>query len=226
MPVTRALRILVAARRGDHHAVEDLAARLDNPESQIPNHAARVGRILVEASLFAAGRRWLGSAIERLPDLAPVFAHPASQALLAEGRAAEAEALSRVGIEAGYEESLGLILGRALMQQGKYHEALAHWEDLLANRDPSPAVHCERALTLEALERVEDAIRFLASTVQKSPDHTISRFQLGRLLLHSGKAREAIPHLRRAHQEGSRSGRWDFPSADLLKQAEAAVEGQ
>ena len=82
-------------------------------------------------------------------------------------------------------------LAVAMHREGRYPEALAYWQQLLAGGHATPEDRYRMGVTLEAMGRTEAAIADYRGVVRDAPDHLAARLHLGQLLRQAGRDDEA-----------------------------------
>ena len=143
-----------------------------------------------------------------------------AQALLTEGRFAEAEAAARAGLSAGSDAwSLHLYRGMALEQLGRLDEALAELRNGYA-RSGDIRVHLNIAQVLTTLGRYDEAVAELAEIPPDSPDRGPARRDMAVLLLNQlNRPQEGLEALREAAARET-----DPNQAVLMKEEVARLE--
>ena len=87
-------------------------------------------------------------------------------------------------------------LGRLLHQQGRLHEAEAHYVAALVSR-PTDATACfNLAVVLEDLGRIDDAIARYRETLELDPNGVDAYFNLSRLYEKKGEKVAALRNLK------------------------------
>ncbi len=103
----------------------------------------------------------------------------------------DSETLSRYVTQVSPEARLGhMWYGNALRDAGKIDQALAEYETALAAKD-DPQVRYNRALALEATDRIQDATDDYQKAIVLDPAYALAHINLGRLYYTSGKKTEA-----------------------------------
>ena len=90
-----------------------------------------------------------------------------------------------------------VVLGRALLSQGRAEEAIAPLESAARGRH-DPYMDTQLAIALRQADRKEDALGRLRRTVKRHPTFVPALHELGRLLVAMGRYAEAIEALSRA----------------------------
>jgi Methylase of chemotaxis methyl-accepting proteins len=83
---------------------------------------------------------------------------------------------------------------RALADQGKLPEALALCEEALSSDKLNPGMHYLRAIILQELNRIEEAIVSLKRTLYLDRNFLLAHFALGNIVLRQGKAPASKKH--------------------------------
>jgi tetratricopeptide (TPR) repeat protein len=110
----------------------------------------------------------------------------------------------------------GLRLAQQLVIHERYDEAREWAERLDGRGGTSPgAAHYGVGAQLLALEKADLALPYLETAYAANPHEPRVEYALGRALLKRGRARDAVPHLRRGFEAGIElpSGGIDFPMA-------------
>jgi len=180
-----------------------------------------LGILLLERKDAARALVHLKSALEKKPDeFRPNYY--VAEALAAAGRYAEAEPYYKKAQEVNAGSAATQAgLARAMARQGRVEEAEAHYRRA-AEIDPSyRSVLLELAALLEEKGRKQEAI----SIYEQFPENPVVRERLGNLLLETGHAAEAIPHLQFAvSRSPTAANRFALATAYLrTKQPEKAV---
>ena len=99
-------------------------------------------------------------------------------------------------IEKTIEEALpsNALSIRALADQGKLPEALALCEEALSSDKLNPGMHYLRAIILQELNRIEEAIVSLKRTLYLERNFVLAHFALGNIVLRQGKAPASKKH--------------------------------
>lgn len=82
-------------------------------------------------------------------------------------------------------------LAVAMHRLGRYDEALAYWQALMAHGTATPDDRYGMGLTLEALGRTDEAVADYREILEESPGHLAARLHLGQLLAAGGRHEEA-----------------------------------
>ncbi|ROR01476.1 tetratricopeptide repeat protein [Desulfosoma caldarium] len=88
-------------------------------------------------------------------------------------------------------------LGRLMMDQGRYGEAVAYFDEALHFQNAYAEAHLYRARSLEALGRRADARRAYKAAVTYGPQLADAQFHYGRICVAEGRTAEAIAAFRR-----------------------------
>ena len=175
---------------------ESIAAYQKAVELQPDLNVARfnLGLVLMRQNKAAEAVAAIEPVVKADPkQYAPVFA--LAEALLATGDAVRAEAQYQAALELNPKSAAAESgLGRALVKQGRLADADPHYRKA-AELDTS---HIEALLELASLYEQAKQTKEAISLYQKFPDNAIARERLGELLLESGQAASAIPHLESA----------------------------
>lgn len=88
-------------------------------------------------------------------------------------------------------------LGRLMMDQGRYAEAVAYFDEALHFQSAYAEAHLYRARSLEALGRQAEARRAYKAAVTYGPQSADAQFHYGRICAAEGRTEEAIAAFRR-----------------------------
>jgi tetratricopeptide (TPR) repeat protein len=105
--------------------------------------------------------------------------------------------------------------GTARMAQEKNHEALAHFDRVLALQPGNPQVSHARAGALQGLGREEEALAVLRETVRAQPGNIAAHHDLNQLLYRTGRDAEFL----RSYDEADAQ----FPGTPFFLLAKAAL---
>lgn len=90
------------------------------------------------------------------------------------------------------------LLGAIAMKRGDCNAAIGYF-DVSLQMDPGQSyVHCNRALALQALQRLPEAVEAARKATELSPDFPQAHNHLGLMLLATGQAEPAITEFQRA----------------------------
>jgi tetratricopeptide (TPR) repeat protein len=129
-----------------------------------------------------------------------------SQSLLAQGRAADAQALLQRSME-HYEEALRVMpnypeahnnLGLTLVTLGRIREATNHYAEALRLNPKNDADHYNYANALGTLGQYAAAAGHFESALQLDPENPLTHFGLAHVLELQGRPVEALAHYREA----------------------------
>lgn len=123
----------------------------------------------------------------------------AVQQLLHAGQAKAAERRIRP-LLANYPKSLALynLLGVAQQLQGKQHDAIASFKQLLAIDSRIAEIHFNLGVLLTEINQPQEAINYYRQAVQLKPNFTPAHFNLGALLQAEGALADAARHYQQA----------------------------
>ncbi|MEJ5348635.1 MAG: tetratricopeptide repeat protein [Desulfosoma sp.] len=91
-------------------------------------------------------------------------------------------------------------LGRLMMDQGRYAEAVAYFDEALHFQNTYAEAHLYRARALEALGRRAEARHAYKAAVTYGPQSADAQFHYGRICAAEGRSEEAIVAFRRVLQ--------------------------
>jgi serine/threonine protein kinase/Flp pilus assembly protein TadD len=165
-------------------------------------------------------------AVERKPDYADAY-NGLGVALSEQGKLDEAIAAFRRASElipgyAMYSNNLA----SALFRQGRLEEALVVDRALIERKLDNVNTHNHLGLILEQQDKVEEAIAEFRKALAMKADFAEAHYNLGRALYNRGAFAEALDHLKRGHELGSRDPRWSLrlPSAQWVEACARLVE--
>lgn len=92
-------------------------------------------------------------------------------------------------------------LGMALVQQGRFAEAIEPLREGLGNRPGDPKAQLLLGLSLARLGRAAEALPYLVQTLEANPSDWTTRFTLAGVLLELGRKAEACAQLRAVLQD-------------------------
>jgi Flp pilus assembly protein TadD len=115
-------------------------------------------------------------------------------------------------------------LGNALKQKGRVDEAIAEYQKALQLDPKYYLAHNNLGNAYKDTGRLEEAIAEYRAAVRLQPNEAPAHCNLGLSLHQKGMYRQAVDELRRGHDLGSRNPRWNHPSAQWLRDAEALAD--
>jgi predicted Zn-dependent protease len=86
--------------------------------------------------------------------------------------------------------------GMELLGEGKFHEALTSLRLALKETPGDPVVLQQIAIAYTRIGMTDEAAKTYRHVLQKDPDASGAHYGLAFLLIRSGKASEAVPHLK------------------------------
>ncbi len=86
-------------------------------------------------------------------------------------------------------------LGAALIQHGRYDEAIALYQQVLTSRPKDAEIHNALGIAWGRLGRTGESVRSFEAALEGTPNHLDARCNLGVLLVRLGKLDEAVRHL-------------------------------
>jgi tetratricopeptide (TPR) repeat protein len=121
------------------------------------------------------------------------------------------------------EEELALVHSgiRKLAKQGKYTEALAVCDMLIRNSSTRISGFRERAAVYERMDDIPSAIEDLKIVIANEDPEPADLYQLGMLVLHWGKASEAISYFSKAIEMGDQNKFHYYNNSSYLHRADA-----
>lgn len=159
-----------------------------------PGHADSLhmlGVLALQTDQPAAALAWLDQAMNAAPYSALIHAHRAN-ALLALGRAAEAETACRVGL--GYRGDCieaWRTLAQALSEMRQYGDAVEACERVRSLDPQAPQAHNELGLALGRANRQAEAVATFQRALRLYPDDDVIRGNLANAFKEAGRPREA-----------------------------------
>jgi len=198
-------RVLLGATLGKEGKSKAAVAELERAlRSPLSESAERTARVALHQAFFAS--RDYARALQTLQPLATKYPkdvdilYSLGQTYL---RLATQtfEQIATVGPES---YRVHQILGDALGQQGRYHEAIQEYRLALAQKPDLPEVHYQIGLLYRMYENSpesdNEAVREFESELKVNPYDGWSEYRLGRIYIKQDRTEEAISHLRRAVQ--------------------------
>jgi tetratricopeptide (TPR) repeat protein len=213
------------------------AGDLDEVEEYLHGRAARspAEAALVREAL-AAGYARVYRVLDALSELEHWLAQSPDdvQALVARGnvyrkvkayQSAAADFRRAVELDAERDDARwGLAF--ALVEIGRYQEALAHLEWLRPRRSDDPALLVRLARCYARLERRDEARRLLEEVLAKHPEDGPALTNLGQLLAQAGRLEEAEAVLRRAARAQPNAYAPNWALYDCLNKRHKAAEAR
>ena len=86
-------------------------------------------------------------------------------------------------------------LGAALAEQGRLHEAIAHYTEALRIKPDSAETHNNLGVLLANLGKLDEAIVRYKEALRLNPGFALARRNLAEALVRQGKINEAAEHL-------------------------------
>lgn len=93
----------------------------------------------------------------------------------------------------GHYQAMGN-LAVAVHRIGRYEEALAYWQALMAHEDAVPDDRYRMGLTLEKMGRIDEAVAEYERILDELPEHLTTRLRMGELLAQDERHDEAKVH--------------------------------
>jgi len=111
-------------------------------------------------------------------------------------------------------------LGNALVQRGRYADALPHFRQAVACEPDNPGGHYNLACTLETLNKLQEAEQAYRRTIELDPQHPMAHNNLAAVLHKTGRPAEAIQYFRKALEltPKHKKGNIHFNLAALLEE--------
>jgi tetratricopeptide (TPR) repeat protein len=163
-------------------------------------------------------------AIRHKKDLATAHINLA-EALWQQHRPDEAIAEYReaLRIDPGHAEVHGK-LGVVLRGTGRLDEAIVELREAIRLRPDTAATHYNLGSILTAQRLHDEAIAEYLQAIRLRPDYAEAHCNLGHSLMQQGRFREALEHMRRGHDLGSKNPGWRYPSAQWVQLCQRLVE--
>jgi tetratricopeptide (TPR) repeat protein/tRNA A-37 threonylcarbamoyl transferase component Bud32 len=115
-------------------------------------------------------------------------------------------------------------LGLALRKKGDVDGAIDEYKKALDIREEFAEAHNNLASALVDKGDLDGAIAEFKAALLHKKDYALAHCSLGQVLRDKGQFAEALTHLRRGHELGSKNPRWSNPSAQWVKQCERFLE--
>jgi tetratricopeptide (TPR) repeat protein len=115
-------------------------------------------------------------------------------------------------------------LGYALYCKGQLDEAIAECREALHIKPDFLMAHNNLALALRTTGRLDEAIAEYREAIRIKPDYAEAYCNLGTTLELKGQFAEALVYRLRGHKLGSKNPRWNYPSAQWVRNCERLVE--
>ncbi len=115
-------------------------------------------------------------------------------------------------------------LGNALYAQGDRPGAIAEYQKAIALKPEYTEAHYNLGNALRDQGDQPGAVAEYKKTVALKPDLAEAHCNLGHALQCQGEFQTALTALRRGHELGSRNPRWNYPSAEWVRQCERLVQ--
>jgi tetratricopeptide (TPR) repeat protein len=145
-------------------------------------------------------------------------------ALRAKGKLDEAITAFRQASKRAPSESNFGNLGLALHQQNKLDEAIAAYREALRLNKDNADTHYTLGNALRDMGRPEEAIAEFREAIQLKKDFAEAHCNLGQMLRRQGQFRQALEELRQGHELGSKNPRWNYTSAQWVRECERLAE--
>jgi serine/threonine protein kinase/Flp pilus assembly protein TadD len=175
--------------------------------------------------------RFYTAALTLRPQNVPIYMW-LGNALFKHGTLDEADAMYRRYVELNPKHAAGHYwLGQIRARQGKLDEALAAFRKAI-EREPRMAGHPYNVAHLVSnlgtvfhdQGKLPEAAAAFRYALELKPDEPGMLCNLGRTLQKQGDLAEALVHLKRGHELGSRDAKWAHPSGKWVKDCEEEIE--
>ena len=204
----RTARTLQLARIPPRKIVRSLAKLKAELPAEAPLTSLRIDTVGRAVTARDASGRWEAESGQRLIDFgaqtsAPVAALRHASASDAFARAAALEAVDGDSAQAQYRLAIEqspadvdayLNLGALLCEGGRAAEAVTLYERALAHGADSPLIHFNRAVALEDVERLQDALASYRQCLMQDAAFADAHFNCARLHERLGNPRAALRH--------------------------------
>jgi eukaryotic-like serine/threonine-protein kinase len=115
-------------------------------------------------------------------------------------------------------------LGAALGVQGDLSGEIASYRQAIRINPDLEVVHANLGQALKAQGDIDGAIAEFRQAIRIKPDYAGALYNLGLALEQQGKFAEALGHLERGHQLGSKQPGWRYPSAQWVARCRQLVD--
>jgi serine/threonine protein kinase/Flp pilus assembly protein TadD len=115
-------------------------------------------------------------------------------------------------------------LGLALRKKGRLDECIAAYRQAIQLAPQDAVVRAHLGEVLRVQGRWADAIAVFREAIHLKKDFAEAYCNLGLALHHQGRFVDALAALKRGHELGSRRADWRYPSGQLVREAEEAVD--
>jgi tetratricopeptide (TPR) repeat protein len=111
-------------------------------------------------------------------------------------------------------------LGMALEAKGALDEALAAYHEAIRLKPDSAGAYYSLGVVLSRKGVSDEAVAAYRKAIRCNPEIAEAHCNLGRELCRQGRYAEALPHLKRGDELGSRNPNWRYPSAEWVREAQ------
>jgi Flp pilus assembly protein TadD len=115
-------------------------------------------------------------------------------------------------------------LGSALEAVGRLDEAIAAHRRAIEINPRDEKNHVNLGSTLERARRLDEAAAAYRESTRVKPDYAMGHFNLGKVIYRQGRFPEALESLRRGHELGRKTPRWNRPSGEWVGRCERMIE--
>ncbi len=116
-----------------------------------------------------------------------------------------------------------IILGKALVTQGKLVAAIAAYREAARLRPDHDLAYLRLAATLERQGKHSEAADAYREAIRVRPDDAEAHYLLGRILFSQGQYTEALSELRTGHELGAEQPPWCYSSGEWVRRAEQSI---
>jgi tetratricopeptide (TPR) repeat protein/serine/threonine protein kinase len=115
-------------------------------------------------------------------------------------------------------------LGNSLYTIGRLDEAVAEQREAIRLKRGNPLAHYGLGTALMAKGQLDEAIGELREGIRLNKDYPEAHLNLGNVYMKQGRFRLSAEEYRIAHELGSKSAHWPYPSAQWLRRAERLAQ--
>jgi tetratricopeptide (TPR) repeat protein len=198
-------QVLLGATLEKEGKIQEAVAQLEQAlKSRLSESAERTARVALHEALFAS--KDYPHALEVLQPLAKRYPRDVD-ILYSLGQTylrLATQTFEQIATVSPQSYRVHQILGDALGQQGRYHEAIQEYRLALAQKPDLSEAHYQIGLLYRTYENSSEgdneALREFESELKINPYDAWSEYRLGRIYIRQERAEDAISHLRRAVQ--------------------------
>jgi serine/threonine protein kinase/Flp pilus assembly protein TadD len=151
--------------------------------------------------------------------------HNLGNAVHGKGREDEAIACYRRAIKIDPDDArVRRHLGDALCAKGDFEGGITEYREARRLSPKDPGIHYKLGHALHAKGDLDGAIAENRAAIRLKQDFSEAHCNLGQYLMEQGQFAEALSHLRRGHELGSKDPRWPYPSRQWIEECELFVK--